>query len=244
VALAHGAGGGIAANFGGVTDALGDRWRFLGPNYPGSGTTPVASAPLTFEHLADTVVAAGVVAGATRFPVIGLSLGAAVAVTAAVRHPEHVSALVTTVGLAHTDAQSLAFARAWSAFEAHGDAVGLAHLMLLTCGTTESLAALGAEGVDSLVAEMVRTRGSGTDAHADLVGRVDVRDLLPAIDVPTLVVVAGADRIVLPTTARRFGDIAGAEIVEYPGAGHIFTDTEVDRWAADIGGFLVRATDR
>lgn len=244
VALAHGAGGGIAPNFGGVVDALGDRWRFVGPNYPGSGGTPLASGPLTVEHLADLVVAAGVAAGATRFPVVGLSLGAAVAVTAAVRHPDHVSALVTTVGVAHADAQSLAFARAWRALEAHRDPVGLAHLMLLTCGTADALAAIGPGGIDTAVGETVRTLAPGGATHAALVEHVDVRELLSEIAVPTLVVVAGADRIVLPTTARRFGDIVDAEVVEYPSAGHIFTPAETVRWSADIGAFLDRAAGR
>lgn len=244
VALAHGAGGGIAPNFGGVVDALGDRWHLVGPNYPGAGATPVASAPLTVEHLADLVVAAGVAAGGTRFPVVGLSLGAAVAVTAAARHPDHVSALVLTVGLAHADAQSLAFARAWRALEAHGDPVGLAHLMLLASGAADALAAIDAAGMDEAIDEVVRTLAPGGATHAELVDRVDVRELLSQVGVPTLVVVAGADRIVLPATARRFGDIRDAEVVEYPSAGHIFTPAETRRWSADIGAFLDRTTGR
>lgn len=244
VALAHGAGGGVSVNFGPVIDTLGGRRRLVGPHYPGAGDTPAPEGPLPLEGLAGLVVAAGVAEGGTRFPVLGLSLGAAVAVTAAVRHPEHVSALVVTVGLAHPDAQSTAFARAWRAFAAHGDRHGLAHLLLLSTGTVEGLEAVGRAGLDPAVDEIVRTHQPGSVAHAELVERADVRPLLTSVRVPTLVVVAGADRIVLPSTARRFAEIPGSVVVDYPDAGHIFGPSHAARWAADVAGFLDAAPGR
>lgn len=238
IALAHGAGGGIEANFAPLVAHL--PYRLTGPNYPGSGATPPATDPLDVDVLADQVVAAGLRAGHERFPVLGLSLGAAVAVTAAVRHPEHVSALILTVGLARSDAQSRAFTAAWRALDAAGDLDSLARLMLLTVGTGDVLDALG-DGDADVLAEFVRTYPRGSAAQAELAERVDVTGLLAGVDVPTLAVVAGADRIVLPSTARRFGAIPGARVVEYPTAGHIFGPGEVAAWAADVRAFVGEA---
>lgn len=235
LAVAHGAGGGVGANFAALAPLL--PHRLVGPNYPGSGATPPAGAALELDLLADRVVAAGLATGARRFPVLGLSLGAAVAVTAAVRHPEHVSGLVLTVGLAHADAQLRAFTAAWRALDAAGDLMTLARLMMLTVGTGDVLAALG-DGDAEVLAQFVDTYPRGSAAQAELAQRVDVTGLIADVRVPALVVLAGADRIVLPSTARRFAGIRGAEVVEYPSAGHIFTPAEVAQWALDTGRFL------
>lgn len=236
LAVAHGAGGGVEANFALLADHL--PARLTGPNYPGSGATPPAAGPLSLDVLADQVIAAGLAAGAEQFPVLGLSLGAAVAVTAAVRHPEHVSALVLTVGVARADAQSRSFAAAWRALDAAGDLAALSRLLLLTVGTADLLAAVDD---DVAAADIAAGYPPGGAAHAELVSRVDVTGLLPQVAVPTLVVVAGADRIVLPATARSFVGIAGAEVVEYDAAGHIFTAAETRRWAIDVAAFLERS---
>ncbi|MGF6886247.1 pimeloyl-ACP methyl ester carboxylesterase [Nocardia sp. GAS34] len=77
--------------------------------------------------------------------------------------------------------------------------------------------------------------------HVELVGRTDIRPLLPSVDVPTLVVAGGQDRIVLPDTVRRLASgIPGAELIEYPTAGHIFTPAETGPWVADVAAFLDR----
>lgn len=239
VALAHGAGGGLTENFHPLIDKASDRLRFAGPSYPGSGSTPAPDVPLELEQLADLVVAAGLRTGADRFPVVGISLGAAVATTAAVRHPEHVSALVLTVGLARTDTQSLSFTRLWRGLAARDDLEGIASLMLLTTGTDRELQAVTDAGdLDTVLSQLARDYSPGSVAHAELVERVDVTDLLPRIEVPTLVVVAGRDRIVLPETARLFGAIPGARTIELPEAGHIFDPSHAARWSDEVLGFL------
>jgi len=240
VALAHGAGGGVRQNFSPLIDGLAER-RFVGPYYPGAGGTPLASGPLSVDGLADTVVAAALAAGARRFPVVGLSLGAAVAVTAATRHPEHVSALVLTVGLTHPDAQSSAFATVWQRLAEHDDLHTLAELILLGAGSPATLASLTPGEHAEAVRAIRRDYPAGGATHVELVSRTDVRPLLASIEVPTLVVVGGQDRIVLPSTVRELAaGIRSAELVEYPGAGHIFTPAEAKRWTSDISGFLDR----
>jgi pimeloyl-ACP methyl ester carboxylesterase len=222
-----------------LVDTIADR-RFVGPYYPGAGKTPQATAPLSIDELADTVVATALAAGAERFPIVGLSLGSAVAVTAATRHPEHVSALVLTVGLVYPDAQARALVRVWRHLAARGDFDTLAELLFYA----NSPATLTSVSEDEHAATVRQIRAGypvGGADHAELVSRTDIRPLLSAVDVPTLVVVSGQDRILLPDTVRQLASgIAGAALIEYPSAGHIFTPAEAGPWVAEVSAFLDR----
>ncbi|WP_433715890.1 alpha/beta fold hydrolase [Nocardia sp. CA-084685] len=52
---------------------------------------------------------------------------------------------------------------------------------------------------------------------------------------------SGEDRVVLPDTVRQLASgIAGAELIEYPSAGHIFTPAEAGPWVAEVSAFLDR----
>ena len=113
--LAHGATGSIEGNFGPVLPALAATHTVIAPDYPGSGRTPVAAAPLDLDALADSVVDSAVRRGAGRFAVLGFSLGTLVAVRAAVRHPERVTALVLTAGFARPDDHILGLLPGWRA---------------------------------------------------------------------------------------------------------------------------------
>ena len=106
--LAHGASGDVDANFSPLLDALGDRWSFVGSRYPGTGGSgPLDDLPsvLRPEVLADRLVEALDAEGHQRVPVAGVSFGCSVAIQAALRHPDRVSALVLTVGFARPDVQ-------------------------------------------------------------------------------------------------------------------------------------------
>ncbi|NYI05092.1 alpha/beta fold hydrolase [Allostreptomyces psammosilenae] len=101
--LAHGATGSIETNFAPVLPALAAGHTVVAPDYPGSGATPAATAPLTLDALADALVAEAEAAGVDRCTVLGFSLGTAVAVRAATRHPDRVAGLVLTAGFATPD---------------------------------------------------------------------------------------------------------------------------------------------
>ncbi|MFJ5266007.1 alpha/beta fold hydrolase [Streptomyces sp. NPDC088387] len=113
--LAHGATGSIEGNFAPVLPALTAAHTVVAPDYPGSGATPVADAPLTLDDLADAVVDSAVQHGVGRFAILGFSLGTLVAVRAAVRHPERVTALVLTAGFARPDDHLLGLLPGWRA---------------------------------------------------------------------------------------------------------------------------------
>lgn len=237
VAVAHGAGGGVVANFGELADGLGR--TLTGPNYPGVAGSPVTTEPLELEQLADQVVAAGLATGAERFPVFGLSLGSAVAVTAAVRHPDRVTALVLTVGFDRPDAQAEAFCRVWQRLAREEALDELSWHILSGASTPQDLAELDSRAAERAARQIADTYPAGGADHVDLVRRSDVTALLPHVSVPTLVVAGGRDRIVLPASTRALAQgIAGAELVEYAEAGHVFDTGHIDRWRDDIAGFL------
>lgn len=239
VAVAHGAGGGVEPNFAELAEGLGR--TLVGPNYPGSGRSQPATEPLQLEPLADQVVAAGLATGAQSFPVLGLSLGTAVAVTAAVRHPDRVSALVLTVGLPRADVQAEAFARTWHELALNQSMETLSWHILSGASPAEALAALDPATAKQVAAQIAANYPVGGADQVDLVRRLDITALLPEVTVPTLVVVGGQDRIVLPSSTRALAEgIAGAELVEYAGAGHIFDPAHTDQWRRDIDRFFTK----
>lgn len=238
VALAHGAAGGVRENFDPLIAAGRDRHTFTGAHHPGSGATPVAPRDLTLDLLADRLVAAGRLAGGERFPVVGLSFGAAVAATAALRHPEHVSALVTTVGAAHPDPQIRSAVDAVAALHRGGHGRAAAQVLLVACSTASVLETLSPAAHDAAVEEVEQGMPPGGVDQLLAASRADATSGLGGISVPTLVVVAEADRLVLPATQRAFAAVDGAAVISYPDAGHIFDTAQAARWSRDVLDFL------
>lgn len=241
VLFAHGAGGGFQANFAPVVESWQAQRTLIGIDYPGVGELPRAQQPLQLAELADQLVAAGVDAGFRKFPVVGLSLGTAVAVTAALRHPNRVSGLILTVGFATPDAQTELFGALWQHFATTGDQQKLAELILLLSAPSGVLDSLTPAELSKALAEVSANYPSGGLEHIELVSRVNLLAQLSEISVPTLVFAAGQDRIVLPSSTRKLAaGISGAELIEYPEAGHIFNPEQTARWIADMQNFLTK----
>ncbi|MEV7127909.1 alpha/beta fold hydrolase [Streptomyces sp. NPDC093260] len=237
--LAHGAGGGIDANYGPVMDALAAHHTVVGPDYPGSGRTPRADAPLTLDGLADALVATAVEEGVGTFAVAGYSLGAAVAVRAATRHPERVTALVLTAGFAHPNPRFLLAARMWRDLLDADDPEALAGFLALVAFSAPALDALGQDALDTALKTSAATVPPGTSDHVDLIlDGVDVRDDLAAITVPTLVVSTTLDQLVTPYHHRQLSDgIPGARRAEIV-SGHLPFVERPEEWGALIRDFL------
>ncbi|WP_439944642.1 alpha/beta fold hydrolase [Streptomyces sp. BBFR115] len=237
--LAHGAGGGIDANYGPVLDVLAAHRTVVGPDYPGTGRTPRADAPLTLDGLADELVATAVEEGVETFAVAGYSLGAAVAVRAATRHPERVTALVLTAGFAHPSPRFLLAARMWRDLLDADDPEALAGFLALVAFSAPALDALGQDALDAALETSAATVPPGTCDHVDLLlGGIDVRDDLTAITVPTLVVSTTLDQLVTPYHHRQLSDgIPGAERAEIA-SGHLPFVERPEEWGALISDFL------
>ncbi|QHC24206.1 alpha/beta fold hydrolase [Streptomyces sp. GS7] len=237
--LAHGAGGGIEGNFGLVLDDLAADHSIVGPHYPGAGGTPVATDPLELDDLADQLAASAVAAGHQRFAVLGESLGTAVALRTATRHPERVTSLVLTAGFAVADPVLALTAELIRTLGRAGEWSAVARLAVVSCRSPEQLATIPPAALDDAVARAAAGMPPGMLDHFDLVSRVDVRDDLARVAVPTLVVAPLGDRLVLPESSRRLADgIPGARLAELPGAGHLLSEPDRAVWLRLVREFL------
>ncbi|GGS55202.1 MULTISPECIES: alpha/beta fold hydrolase [Streptomyces] len=237
--LAHGAGGGIDANYGPVLDTLAAQHTVVGPDYPGTGRTPRAGAPLSLDGLADELVATAVEEGVESFAIAGYSLGSSVAVRAATRHPERVTALILTAGFAHPNPRMLLAARIWRDLLRSDDLEHLAGFLSLLGLSAPALDAVGQDALDTALKNTAATIPPGTPEHLDLlIDHVDVRADLPAIAVPTLVISTTLDQLVTPHHHRQLADtIPGAQYAEIP-TGHLPFVEQPEQWGALMRDFL------
>jgi pimeloyl-ACP methyl ester carboxylesterase/DNA-binding CsgD family transcriptional regulator len=166
--------------------------------------------------------------GCERGAVVGVSEGAPLAISFAVAHPERVQALILYAPLpkaTRTDDYPWAQTAEWWD--------GVAAYFERAWGSPEYLSADVAWRAPSEQDNeafirwwgIYRRLGASPGAAADLTrmnARIDVRDLLPQIRVPTLVVVREGDQVV-PVEHARFvaGRIPDATYVELPGADHL-----------------------
>ncbi|MET7300014.1 alpha/beta fold hydrolase [Embleya sp. NPDC005575] len=244
--LAHGAGGGITANYGPILTGLASGHTVVGVDFPGTGDTPRAEAPLDLDELADQLVAAGVAEGLDTFAISGYSLGGAVAVRAATRHPERVTALVLTAPFAHADHRLRLAARVWRGLYESGDRATFAAFVTPLALSPDALAALSADELAGLLRTTADTPPPGTPEHTELVERLDVRADLATIDIPVLVVSTTGDRLVEPNHHHALAaGLRTVRVVELD-AGHLPFAERPAAWEAAITGFLaeVEATHR
>jgi pimeloyl-ACP methyl ester carboxylesterase len=91
------------------------------------------------------------------------------------------------------------------------------------------------------------TSPAGAIALMDLYREMDVRAILPAIDVPTLVLHREDDRMIAAAQGRYLaGEISGARYVELPGEDHLPFTGDIDAMLDEVEEFLVgsrRATE-
>jgi pimeloyl-ACP methyl ester carboxylesterase len=240
ILLAHGGGGSIAGNYGPILDDLATTHTVVGPDYPGSGDTPRSPQPLVLDDVADTLVRTAIDAGVDRFTVLGYSLGTAVAVRIAVRHPERVAGLVLTAGFAFPDNRIRLAVQIWRDLLAADDRTLLARYLTLVGTGATHLNALSRADVEAAVAALADFIPAGSPEHVDLVAGVDTRADLPKIAVPTLVVATAEDGLATPDHSRQLAaGIPGAELVEIS-AGHGIGTEARDEWLAVIRKFLRR----
>ncbi|WP_330293065.1 alpha/beta fold hydrolase [Streptomyces sp. NBC_00576] len=236
--LAHGAGSSLAGTYGPVLEGLAARHTVVGIDYPGSGETPRSTTPLSVDDLADQLVAAADAEGLDRFAVSGYSLGGPVAIRAAARHPERVTALVLTASFPHRDNRLALASSIQSKIAASGNRELLAEFLLMMALGTQALESMPAEQLQQTLGYTAASIADGSAEQTDLVGEVDVRDDLAGIKVPTLVVSTTDDRLTSTALHRQLAEsIPGAQLAEIA-TGHLPMLERTEEWLQLMTDFL------
>ncbi|CAM5228315.1 3-oxoadipate enol-lactonase OS=Streptomyces alboniger OX=132473 GN=pcaD PE=4 SV=1 [Streptomyces alboniger] len=236
--LAHGAGSSLTGTYGPVLEALAAHHTIVGIDYPGSGDTPRSTTPLSVDDLADQLIAAADAEGLDHFAVSGYSLGGPVAIRAATRHPERVTALVLTAAFPHRDNRLALASSVWSKIAASGDRELLAQFQLMMALGTQTLESMPAEQLQQTLDYIAAGAADGSSEQTDLVGQLDVRDDLAAITAPTLVISTTDDRLVSTNLHRHLAEtIPGAQLAEIP-TGHLPMLERTEDWLQLITDFL------
>ncbi|MER7670249.1 alpha/beta fold hydrolase [Kitasatospora sp. NPDC096128] len=217
--LAHGAGGSARDNWGPLLPDLAAHRTVVAPDYPGSGDSPYEPGEPTLDEYADRLVAAADEEGLDTFDLAGFSLGAAVAVRIATRHPGRVRSLLLIAGLAGGSARQSALSELM--VRLRDRPAELADLMLTVVLGHSWVDALPADRLAALRAGLESPLPAGFPQQFRLAARTDVRAELASITVPTLVVGAAEDMLVQPAQHRLLAaGIPGARYVELP-SGHL-----------------------
>lgn len=193
----------------------------------------------SLERRMDDVRAVMDAAGSGRAALLGASDGAALSILFAATHPERTRALVLYGGYAHFHTSVMA-ADALHGFirdieTSWGNGAGLARFAPSRERDEPFRAWWG---------RLERLSGSPTAAIAlaCMNAQIDVREMLPRVRAPTLVVHRGEDGFVKPAAGRYLAEkIAGARLVELAGRDHPMWTGDVDRIVDEFEEFLTGA---
>jgi pimeloyl-ACP methyl ester carboxylesterase len=188
----------------------------------------VSGAPMLETRMDDARAVMDAV-GCSRAAFFGSSEGAAMSVLFAATYPERTAALVLRSAYPRTMwAPDYPWGRSEEEYRRE-----MERDLRLFGSRAEAFEAVRSRGLQFLDDEEARPwvnffRWSGSpgavEALALMNREIDVRDVLPAIRVPTLVVHGSQDTIVPVEVARYVADrIPGARLVELPEAGHLVT---------------------
>ncbi|RAI56039.1 alpha/beta fold hydrolase [Roseicella frigidaeris] len=199
---------------------------------------PVEALPI-LETRMDDVRAVMDAAGVARAVLLGASEGVPLAMLFAAAHPERVSALILYGGYAHFHSAVLP-PEQFEGFVAGIEA---------RWGTGASLGAFapGRLGDPAFSAWWGRFERLGASPRAAIAlarmnALIDVRDILPAIRIPVLVLHRRDDPRVKVEAGRALAAaIRGARYVELPGGDHVLWSGDVDAVLDEIESFLTGA---
>src|ERR1044072_3880669 len=207
----------------GQASALGGEFRVVALDLRGMGETPLGDGDVTMEVLAEDVAALLDELNLGRVVLGGLSMGGYVAFEFFRKFPERVSALVLADTRPQADTEEGRRAREENAQRALKE--GMAPIVesmlpkLLSEGTRER----GGEGVEGGRAMMLGTSPEGAAAALRAMAvRREQTELLPSINVPTLIIVGDEDTITPPSDAETMNKkINGSRLVVVEGAAHL-----------------------
>jgi pimeloyl-ACP methyl ester carboxylesterase/DNA-binding CsgD family transcriptional regulator len=210
----------------------------------GTGMSDPVTSPPTMEERMDDIRAVMDATGSTRAAIFGVSEGGTLSMLFAHRHPERVRALA----LYGSWARRLAAADyPWGL--APEELNGFLERMSDAWATGEWWTPRPGEDAATRRWWARYLRMSASPAMAQEVTRmnteIDVRDLLPELRVPTLVLHRTGDNWIAVQHGRYLRDrIPGARYVELPGVDHRFWDGEIEPILTELELFLTGRRSR
>lgn len=213
---------------------LSQRWRTIAFDHRGSGATIAPVESITFDRLVDDVFAVLDALGVECCVLAAESAGGAVALTAALRHPERIVGLVIVDG-------------AWFREPVTDDDPFLKGLRYAYAQTLDWFVQTCTPEPDSDAirhwGHQIIDRASQAAAIAlyTAFAPVDLRADVHAIQQPTLVIHGDADALVPVAASRLLAEsLPNATLTVLPGAGHVPTLTRPQEIADAIEAFLQR----
>ena len=203
---------------------------------------PVSGAP-TLETRMDDVRAVMDAVGSRRAALFGLSEGASMSLLFAATYPERTAALVLRSAFARTLwAPDYPWGRTEDDYEREIEReLRIYGQREQALATVRSLGRFDEDVLEDFIDYLRYSASPGMlEALLRMNKEIDIRNVLPAVRVPTLVL-HGADDEIVPTEAARYlaGRIPGARLVELPGVGHLaLGGTAADRIGGETSRFL------
>ncbi|MFE3226072.1 alpha/beta fold hydrolase [Nocardia sp. NPDC059228] len=217
--LVHGTSRG-SRGWDGVAESLEETNTVVLPDLSGSDAARDDGGELTVDILTDQLAAVITAVGGGPADVVGHSMGAPVVAALAARRPDLVRRLILVAGFAGQGDEY--FRNAITVFRGLAPYPKLfARYAMLVAFSPAHVATLDPAGVEELATAYQPRPGRLRQLDFDL--RLDVRDVLPEIQAPTLVIACTRDALVSVANPREMAAlIPGAAYTEVD-AGHMLT---------------------
>ncbi len=223
-----------------VVVALAERFRVIRYDPRGHGLSPVPPGPYEIDDLAADLLALLDRLNIVATHIVGISIGGMTAMAFAEAHPDRVDRLVLACTSAKLGPPQQWADRAFTVRESGTVAVADA---VVARWLTPAYVAVHPEVLSGLRDQLVHTPADGYAACCGAIERMDLRDRLPSITAPTLVVAGAQDAATPREHAERIvAGIPNAKLAVLDPAAHLapveqpaaFTDLVVSHLSKDV----------
>lgn len=226
----------------GLLYALSQRYKVLMFDNRGAGRTVTpGEGQWTCKQFADDTVALMDSVGFERAHVVGISMGGMIAQELVLKYPERVNRLTlgcTFCGGKHTVPASQEVMQLL--VDRSGGLEGMLERTISIMFTADYLQE-HPEAAEAFKIGFMRAPCSDMNAARQFMATttLDTFDRLPGIKTPTLVATGAEDILIPPGNSRIIaGQIPGAKLIEYEGAGHAFIVQAREEFIKDLTEFL------
>lgn len=220
-------------------EALSDEFTVVAWDAPGCGGSFDPPDDFGLEGYADCLASFIAAQGLERPHVLGLSFGSGLALELFRRHPAVPRSLVLASAYAGW-AGSLGREAAEQRREIFlRDAERPPERVVSDFNKTLFMDSAPAQVVDEFVAVAREFHPAGLRAMGHAFADADLRDVLPLVDVPTLLLYGDADmRSPLAIGEELHAQIPGSKLVVFPGSGHVVNLEAPERFNDEVRAFL------